>query len=145
MLLNDTKTLELAEGHHNISIPGDNIETYTKDFFINDNNNIDLDLATIQFKLGILKLNINEEDCTVYIDDKKSSASEPILLNYGEHSLKVEKEDFNSYSRTFRIDNDVKEIRVYLYRKFGLKDTIKDDETLDSSQIYIESLEVPQS
>ncbi len=145
MLLIDTKTLELPEGHHNISITGDNIETYNKDFFINDNSKVELDLSNVQFKFGILKLKINEDDCTVYIDDKKSSASEPILLNYGEHSLKVEKEDFNSYSRNFKIDNDVKEIRVYLYRKFGLKDTIKEDETTESPQIYIENSDASES
>lgn len=133
LLLRDTKTLELSEGHHIISISGDNIEIYNRDLFINSDDRIDINLSDVQFKCGILKLKINKTDCMVYIDNKKVSMSEPILLNYGEYNLKVVKDGFKDYSEKIFIDRDVNEINVRMYGEINLNKSI--EITSDNFQI----------
>jgi hypothetical protein len=102
----------LSEGPHTISITGDNIQTYSKDIFVNPFKNVDVNLSEIQFKYGILKLNLKQSDCCIYIDDVKTSINEPILLSYGEHNIKITKDNFLDYKQVIKIDNDVCELNI---------------------------------
>ena len=54
--LNDVNAKELCEGYHNIFISGDNIEDYSKDFFIKANDIVNLNLDELEYKNGLLKI-----------------------------------------------------------------------------------------
>ena len=117
--LNDIDAKELREGHHNIFISGDNIEDYSKDFFIKANENLDLNLDDVEFKNGLLKINLEQSGCLIYVDDKKISLSDPIFLNYGEHELKITKQGFEDYVNKILIDSQTHEINVSLNVEYG--------------------------
>ena len=120
VLIKNLKTKDLSEGPHVITISGDNIETYTTDVFIKANEQINIDLDNIQFKCGILNLNINESGCEVYINNKKVSLSEPIMLNYGEYKLKIVKDGFKDFTQNILINTDTKTINAQLEKKINL-------------------------
>ena len=115
--LGSVKSKELSEGPHNLIISGDNIENYSKDFFIKDNGQTDLDLSKIELKNGLLKINLNQAGCLVYIDNKKIVLSDPIFLSYGEHELKIMKNGFEDYINKILIDSQAHEININMTKK----------------------------
>ncbi len=135
--LNDADTKELREGHHNIFISGDNIEDYSKDFFIKANENRDLNLDEVEFKNGLLKINLEQSGCLIYIDNQKISLSDPIFLNYGEHELKITKQGFEDYINKIMIDSQTHEINISLTKKIDLGKLIITTEPNDA-EIYLD-------
>ena len=135
--LNDIDAKELREGHHNIFISGDNIEDYSKDFFIKANENIDLNLADVEFKSGLLKINLEQSGCLIYVDNKKILLSDPIFLNYGEHELKIIKQGFEDYVNKIIIDSQAHEINISLKQKIDLGKLIITTEPNDA-EIYLD-------
>jgi PEGA domain. len=137
ILTNDLKTKKVMEGAHSISISGDNIETYSKDILVNANETLNIDLSGVQFKCGILNLKINQTGTTIYIDNKKVSLSEPIMLNYGQYNLKITKDGYETYEQEFLMDTDTKEIDVNMVKKIDMG-KIRITTIPDNSQIYID-------
>lgn len=135
--LNDVNAKELCEGYHNIFISGDNIEDYSKDFFIKANENIDLNLDDVEFKNGLLKINLEQTGCLIYVDDKKISLSDPVFLDYGEHELKITKQGFEDYVNKILIDSQTHEINVSLIKKIDLGKLIITTEPNDA-EIYLD-------
>lgn len=135
--LNDVNAKELCEGYHNIFISGDNIEDYSKDFFIKANENLDLNLDEVEFKNGLLKINLEQSGCLIYVDDQKISLSDPIFLNYGEHELKITKQGFEDYVNKILIDSQTHEINVSLIKKIDLGKLIITTEPNDA-EIYLD-------
>ena len=135
--LDNINAKELREGHHNIFISGDNIEDYSKDFFIKADENLDLNLDEVEFKNGLLKINLEPSGCLIYVDNKKISLSEPIFLNYGEHELKVIKQGFEDYVNKIMIDSQSHEINVSLKKKIDLGKLIITTEPNDA-EIYLD-------
>ena len=142
--LKNLKSKNLSEGSHVISVNGDNIETYSKDIFINGDETLDLNLSEVQFKCGILKIDIGESNCDVYIDNKKISITEPIVLNYGEYKLKIKKDGFKDYSEDIIIDSANKYINISLEKKINLG-KIRVTTNPDNAQIYIDDAFVGKS
>ena len=137
ILTKDLKTKQLSEGPHVISISGDNIETYTTDIFIKADEKTNINLSNIQFKCGILNLNVSETGCQVYIDDKKISLAEPIILNYGEYKLRIVKAGFKDFVQNILINTNTKTVNAQLEKKISLgKINITTDP--DNAQVYID-------
>lgn len=136
--LGSVKSKELSEGPHNLIISGDNIENYSKDFFIKDNGQTDLDLSKIELKNGLLKINLNQAGCLVYIDNKKIVLSDPIFLSYGEHELKIMKNGFEDYINKILIDSQAHEININMTKKIDLgKVSIQTDPS--DAEIYLDN------
>ena len=135
--LNDVDVKELREGHHNIFISGDNIEDYSKDFFIKANEIVNLNLDEVEFKNGLLKINLEQSECLIYVDNKKILLSDPIFLNYGEHELKIIKQGFEDYINKIIIDSQAHEINVSLKKKVDLGKLVIITEP-DDAEIYLD-------
>lgn len=136
--LGSVKSKELSEGPHNLLISGDNIENYSKDFFIKDNEQIGLDLSQVEFKNGLLKINLDQAGCLVYIDNKKIVLSDPIFLSYGEHELKIIKNGFEDYINKILIDSQTHEINISMTKKIDLGKVFIQTEPSDA-EIYLDN------
>jgi hypothetical protein len=88
------EAIPLVEGQHRIVVKGDNIEPYIKDLEITPNAMTFVDLEDIQVKTGILNLSVNVQNYTLILDGNPHLASEPPLLPYGVHMVRVEKDGY---------------------------------------------------
>jgi len=112
--LNKITSKILTEGPHTISITGDNIQTYKKDIFIEPDENFNINFSDLQIKCGLLELKLNINNCIVHIDNARVYLTEPILLAYGSHKLKISKENYKDYEKDIFINQDTCELNINL-------------------------------
>lgn len=116
MPLEDTEPMTILEGSHRIVVKGSNIEPYTKEVLVKQGDTTEIDLDEVQIMSGMLTLRVNEQDYALFIDEEEMPVSEPSVLTYGEHKVRVEKEDFEFWEEIIVISEPVKEVNVELTR-----------------------------
>jgi len=114
------ESISIQEGTHNVSVKGSNIESFTKVVTVNQGETITLDLTDVQIKTGILNVKVNEAGCKIFIDDEEMPTSEAIALEYGEYTLRVEKENFRPFEDTITINQALEEISVEIEQEIKL-------------------------
>lgn len=144
ILLSEGNGTELSEGPHIIFVSGDNIETYSKNIFVKANETVTVDLSNVQFKHGVVNLQIDIDNCVVYIDKEKVSVSEPILLAYGKHNLKVTKAGYDTYEQSINVNSDYVDVSVHMGKKIEVGEvTIKTDPV--DAEVYIDDVKTAQT
>ncbi len=142
--LSSAQSMKLTEGKYTIEVTGSNCEPYTTEVLVNPDATTTVDLSVIQIKSGLVNINTNVPDCTITIDGTVYSDSEPILLNYGKYSLKVTKEDYEEYTSTITVNQDVNDISVILKEREKVG-TINVTTAPGSAKVYIDGTFVGQS
>lgn len=129
--------LKITEGTHSIEITSPTCETYTKEVIILPKETCIVDLSAMQIKSGVLNIAANVVDYKLFIDDQEYSISEPILLPYGKYKLKITKDDYNDYSSTITIDQDVNTVNVTMKEREKLG-TVNTTASPEGTRIYID-------
>ena len=117
--LSSTGTMDILEGKYTITITGSNCEPFKDDIVITPTAPFTLDLSDIQIKSGVLNVTANVNDYTITIDGTDYPTGEPILLDYGKYEVKINKEDYDTYTGTVTIDQDINTFNAQL------KETVK--------------------
>lgn len=142
--LSSAKSMKVTEGKYTIEVSGSNCEPYKTEVLVNPDSTTTVDLSVIQIKSGLVNINTNVPDCTITIDNQVYSDSEPILLDYGKYSLKVTKEDYEEYSTTITVNQDINDINVTLKER-EKTGTINVTTTPGSAKVYIDGTFAGQS
>lgn len=134
--LEKNKTMKITEGTHKIEVTSPSCETFTKEVIILPGETCMVDLSVVQIKSGVLKVDANIAGYKVFVDDKEYPVTEPILLNYGKYKLKVTKNDYEDYTTTVEIKEDVNTVHVdmKLREKYG---SINAQSDVDGARIYV--------
>jgi hypothetical protein len=136
--------IPLAEGQHKIVVRGDNIEPFGKDIEIGPSSDIVIDLKQATLKTGLLALRSNVTGYVAIVDGKPCLESEIPPLDYGTHTLRVEKDGFIPVDQTFLVSTPSTEIQVNLkpILKLGriILSTIPENAT-----VYVDSARVGES
>lgn len=107
----------LQEGPHKIVVKGDNIDPYITDIMIEANDVSELSLMYAQSKKGLFVPNITPYDADLYIDGEIVNRNEPIMLDYGPHTVRVSKNGFDEYMDTITIKGSETRINIALNGK----------------------------
>ncbi|MDR1639138.1 MAG: PEGA domain-containing protein [Clostridiales bacterium] len=136
--------LPLAEGLHKIVVRGDNIEPFGKDIEIGPGSDIILDLGTATLKTGTLTLSTNVSDYTAIVDGTLCQDSEIPPLDYGVHTLRVEKDGYIPVEQTFVISSPVTDMQAVLKPIVKLGRAIISTDP-ERATIYIDSARIGES
>lgn len=102
--LSENEKIKLSEGEHKLVVKGSNIESYTKQFSVENGEELNIDLSDIQIKSGVLIVKANVSDYMLYVNDEEQVSGEPIVLEYGNYTIKAVKEEYNDLTTTVIVD-----------------------------------------
>ncbi len=103
---------EVSIGQHNLVIKGDNIDTYTNKIFVDQNEEVVIDLSNLPNKKGLLDVKTNVSEPSIEIDGVVYT--EPILLPYGTYVMTVSAEDYEHNSKSITISEEKQEVEINL-------------------------------
>ncbi len=136
LLLSETDSVEVEEGTHKIVVKGKNIAPYTTEITVENGQTAELDLGKTNVKKGELYIKCNVDDYVLSINGKKQEPINPIELEQGEYTVKVEATAYNPWEQKVTIGNGRREINVELKKDVKLsKLTLKTEPS--GADIYI--------
>lgn len=104
----------VAEGVHKIVIEGDNIEPFIKEVLVGQGETYILDLGTVQPKTSVVMFKVNQPDFELKINGVLEFSREPLILGYGEYTMKVTKDGYVDWEEQVNINAPNTEIPVEL-------------------------------
>ncbi len=110
--LDSQDKVNVSVGDHNLVIKGDNIDVYSNQIFINEDEVMEIDLTNLPNKKGLLTIKSNVPNIQVAIDG--IVYTEPIMLPYGTYVVTVSAEDFESETKTVIIEKSQQEVSFQL-------------------------------
>jgi len=106
--------IRVQTGNNRIVVRGSNIETFQTTLDVSMGEQAILNLANVQVIAGVVTFNISEPGATVMVGGVARSATEPLILNYGSHTLVVSREGFVTYETVFMLDQPALELEIRL-------------------------------
>lgn len=134
-LENQTESI-VSAGEHNLVIKGDNIDTYTNQIFVDQNETLEIDLANLPSKKGLLTIKTNASDVEIAIDGE--IYTDPILLDYGSYTVSVSAPDYETASKTVNIDKTQQELTFEL-KAIEKKAKIIIDTVPTGAEVYVDN------
>jgi PEGA domain. len=124
--ITDNLELIVREGEMNLTVEnGKYSATKSIDVVRNQVTYVPLnDLGPIGPKTGKVTFLVTPDGADLTIDGKLATYSDPIEIEYGEHSIKASLGGYNTYEGTLKVDSENKTIRIKLP-----EETSKDDAT----------------
>ncbi len=113
-MLEDFENLDVLEGDHRVVIKGNNVEPLIQDITVKAGEVTTVDIGGVQMRSGELKLTVNESFYTLSINGKITQTGTPIVLEYGEYDVKIEKDDFNPWEGKVVVENSLVDLKVTL-------------------------------
>lgn len=101
--LNDFTVLAITEGVHNISVSGDNIESFSDTIFVVPNEDFEYDLSKAQSKTGVIIIHANVYDFKLYINGAEADGTKPIVLPLGEYDIVVSKNGYKKWNQKITV------------------------------------------
>lgn len=142
--LEEDGKIKVKEGDHKLVVKGSNIEPYTKQFSVSHNETVEIDLSDVPVKTGVVIVNANVSDYTLYVNDEIHISSEPLILEYGTYDIKLTKEDYLDFSAKISIESDMYTLNVNMEEvekaKFG-KVTINTGE-IEGANVYVDNAHI---
>lgn len=96
-------SLALTEGVHNISVTGDNIESFEDTIFVVPREDFVYDLSNAQSKTGVVIIRSNVYDFKLYINGAEANGSKPIVLPLGKYDITILKSGYKNWSQTIEL------------------------------------------
>lgn len=114
-VLEKENTFLVQEGSNRVVVRGDNVENILREVEVEHGETVIIDLINeVAEKIGMLTIKANVTDYSVYIDDKVQYETGGIMLDFGTHRIRIEKENYETYEANVEITDINKEIIVEL-------------------------------
>ena len=101
--LKDFTELAITEGVHNISVSGDNIESFSDTIFVVPNEDFEYDLSKAQSKTGVVIIHANVYDFKLYINGAEADGTKPIVLPLGEYDIVISKNGYKKWNQKITV------------------------------------------
>jgi len=143
--LSEVDSLDVSEGTHKIVVKGANSEPFSQEVYIKSGDVYNLDLSSVQLKSGVLLIKTNVSDFNLYVNNETELSREPLILNYGAYTIKVEKEGYENYETQISINKEQTTLNIEL-KKIEIeketpieKGTIKITTVPPNANLYIDN------
>jgi archaellum component FlaF (FlaF/FlaG flagellin family) len=107
-----TEPLALIEGTHRVVIEGLNIEQFIADVTIRPNETHTINLMDVEMKSAHLRVLTNELDFNLIINGTEYPSDAPVLLPFGEYTVRVEKEGFIPVEQQVAVSRTYQEVTI---------------------------------
>jgi hypothetical protein len=142
--LSSARSMNLTEGRYTIDVTGSNCEPYTTEVMVKPSETAMVDLSVIQIKSGLLNVSANVTDFTININGTTYNDGDPILLDYGKYTVKVSKPDYEDYTGSVTINEDVNTFSATLKEREKVG-TVSVTTSPGSAKVYIDGTFIGQS
>ena len=105
--------IDIAGGKHTITIKGDNIEEYVADVYITPGSEVGINLEDM-VNSGVLVFKANTDNYDLYINGSLYDRSGECELPYGNYTLSVVKDGYNTWFRDITLDKSRMEVVINL-------------------------------
>lgn len=99
-----SEKIKVSDGEHKVVIQSTNSEPFTKEITVNAGETYVLDLSSVKSKTGVLLIKTNVTDYTLYINSIMEFSREPLTLDYGAYTVRIEKEGYLPYETQLSVD-----------------------------------------
>lgn len=101
----------ISSGAHTILINGTNIEPYTTDIYVTENEKFEIDMSNMQTKTGVIVIKANINEYQLFVNEEAvSDPSAPLVLPQGEYQLKITKEGYQNWEQKVTIKEPSMEV-----------------------------------
>ena len=118
--LADAEKMEILEGSHRVVVRGFNIETYLREITVERGETYILDLNDVQYKMGVVNVNINVEEYSLYINGAETTQGEAVAIDYGDYDMKITKEGYLPWEEKIKINEPIININVELQEELQI-------------------------
>lgn len=139
--LSEVGSLTVKEGTHKIIVKGSNSELYTKDIIVQSDETVSLDLSEVQIKTGVLLIKTNVSDYLLSINDMPELSREPLILEYGAYTIKVQKQGYISYETQLIVNQPETTLNIELKKEIAMG-TLTVNTTPDGAEMYVDNAKV---
>ena len=108
------KSVKAPEGTYRVVVTGSNISRYETEVTVTAGETASVGLGGVQLRAGRVTIAVNEPGARVTLNDQPKNISVPILLDYGDYVLRVEKEGFEPYEEAFTFREASKDFSIAL-------------------------------
>ncbi len=139
-----TDTFTVTEGKHTILVKSPMCEDFTKEVLILPGEVSKVDLSAMQIKSGLLNVSPNVPNIKFFVNDKEYSLTEPILLNYGQYSVKATKEGYEDFNDKVTINAETNTLHIDMQKHIpkGVISVLTDP---DDASVYVDGTYVGKS
>ena len=139
--LSEVGSVKVKEGSHKIIVKGSNCEPFTKEIITSADETVNLDLSEVHIKTGVLLIKANVSDYLLTINDMPELSREPLVLEYGAYSIKLEKEGYTSFETQLILNSDQKTVNAELQKEVKMS-KITVNTNPDGAEVYIDNAKV---
>lgn len=137
--LSEISEINLSEGVHKVVIKENSINTFIKEVNISAYQDTVLDLKEVQIKSGLLLINSNVSNYTLYVNNELVLTNEPLKLPYGAYKIKIEKTGYTSFESEVLINKPQSSLDVTLESiQYAGKLTLTS--TPENSEVYVDNI-----
>jgi hypothetical protein len=97
--IKDDTTVTMRSGVYNIVISKEGMSPYVTEIFLEEDEEIVIDVGNVKPKMGTVEFNIVQDNAVLYIDGKIVDYKDPVSLDFGKYDLKVKKSNFTTWER----------------------------------------------
>ena len=109
-----TELLSIPEGPHRIVVEGSNIDTFIDNIIIEPGQTLQLDLGNLQIHMSTLHIITTPADAVIFVNDELLEEPSPVILPFGQHVIRVEREGYEPLEETVTLTAQVDSIRFDL-------------------------------
>ena len=109
-----TEAINIPEGPHHIVIEGDNIANFADNIVITPGQTFNLDLGNIELVQATVNINTTPTEATVFINGEEQTEPGPFMLDFGEHTIRVEHEGYVTAIETVTITDPTQTVAIAL-------------------------------
>jgi len=115
-LLENDMNIPVAEGEHTVIVRGDNIEPLDATLTVTRGGTTNFSFDGLTLRDGSVTVNINDNLAMLTIDGRIHPTNQPVVLEFGTHSITVEREGFVPFNQDVTISaaSPAQEITVVL-------------------------------
>lgn len=136
--LSEIGSVTVAEGNHKILVKGSNCDPYTKDINVIADETTTVDLSEVQIKQGVLLIKANVSDYLLTINNTPELSREPLVLEYGAYTIKLEKQGYTSFETQVILDSEQKTVNAELKQEVAMgKVTINSNP--EGAEVFIDN------
>ena len=143
-LVDVTEPITLSEGTHRILVDGSNIEAFIRYADIEQGRTVTINLADVQFRLASLIVIVNPIDADVLINGEVHDVTEPAMLEFGEHVIRVESPGFYPQEETIEITS-VNNLLQFELEEIVVDGQVRVHTTPPNAEVFIDQVFVGYS
>jgi hypothetical protein len=104
----------LHEGVHRVVVDGDNIEPFITSVTVEQGRTVTLNAGDATLRAALLHLNVTPADADVFINGVAHRPPGPILLDFGAHTVRIERDGYTPQEQEINIINPVNTVNFQL-------------------------------